>query len=171
MARRKTAHAFAIERINHQHQDWQVQKRVDQSRIHSQPSRAGICGSSPPTGGVCAAGICAHENVNFLSPRSTTNNRHTTNTSMHSEIAAPSGQSYAAPNRLTTILEIMIPLGPPTSSGARKSPSDKTNAKVAPASTPGIESGRITRQNVLSGVAPKSCDASSKLRGTCSSEA
>ena len=47
------------------------------------------------------------------------------------------------------MLAIMVPLGPPTSSGARKSPRDRTNAKVAPAINPGTESGRMTRRNVL----------------------
>ena len=58
---------------------------------------------------------------------------------MQNEIAAPSGQLYAVPNKLTTIFEIMIPLGPPSSCGARKSPRLKTNANVAPAIIPGAD--------------------------------
>ena len=49
------------------------------------------------------------------------------------------------------MFEIMMPLGPPSSSGARKSPRLRTKAKVAPASTPGMESGKITLQKVCSG--------------------
>jgi len=58
---------------------------------------------------------------------------------MPTEIAAPSGQSNAAPKRLCTTLAIIVPEAPPTRSGARKSPSERTKAKVAPASNPGIE--------------------------------
>ena len=36
------------------------------------------------------------------------------------------------------MLAIMVPEGPPTSSGARKSPRERTKAKVAPASRPGM---------------------------------
>src|SRR3954470_7765866 len=90
---------------------------------------------------------------------------------MHKEMAAPSGQSYAAPKRLTTIFEIMIPLGPPTRMGARKSPKLRTNAKVPPAITPGRERGKITRRKVWSGVAPKSFEASIKFLGMCSRDA
>ena len=39
------------------------------------------------------------------------------------------------------------------------------------ATTPGIESGRITFQNVCAGVAPRSWEASTRLPGMCSSEA
>src|ERR1035441_2310825 len=114
---------------------------------------------------------CAHEKLHFFSRRSEKKSKVNTNASMQREIAAPSGQLYAAPNRLTTMFEIMIPLGPPSKSGARKSPRLRTKAKVAPAKTPGIESGKITRQKVCAGVAPKSCEASTKLRGMCSKDA
>ena len=90
---------------------------------------------------------------------------------MPREMAAPSGQLYAAPNRLTTMFEIMMPLGPPSNSGARKSPRLSTKAKVAPATTPGIESGKITFQKVCAGVAPRSWEASTRFRGMCSSAA
>ena len=49
------------------------------------------------------------------------------------------------------MFEIMMPLGPPRRRGARKSPRLRTKAKVAPARTPGIESGKMTRQKVCSG--------------------
>src|SRR6266700_1155827 len=44
------------------------------------------------------------------------------------------------------MLEIIMPLGPPSSNGARKSPRLSTKAKVAPARTPGMERERITEQ-------------------------
>src|SRR5579872_837878 len=118
-----------------------------------------------------AGDVKSHEKLHFFSRRSEKKSRLTTMTSMPSEIAAPSGQLYAAPNKLTTMLELMTPLGPPSSSGARKSPRLKTKAKVAPATTPGIDSGKITFQKVCVGVAPRSCEASTRLRGMCSSEA
>src|SRR5690242_5498998 len=90
---------------------------------------------------------------------------------MQSEIAAPRGQSYAAPNRLTTTFEIMIPFGPPIRSGARKSPRLSTNAKVAPAITPGRERGKTTFQNVRIEEAPRSCEASISVLGMCSRDA
>src|SRR5207302_7713601 len=71
----------------------------------------------------------------------------------------------------TTMFEIMMPLGPPSNNGARKPPRLSTNANVAPASTPGIESGKITRQKVCAGEAPRSLDASTRFRGMCSSDA
>ena len=40
----------------------------------------------------------------------------------------------------------MVPDAPPTSRGARKSPRERTKAKVAPARRPGSESGRMTRK-------------------------
>src|SRR5271169_4545640 len=98
------------------------------------------------------SGRAGHEKLHFFSRRSEKNSRLTTRTSMHSEIAAPRGQLYAAPNRLTTMFEIMMPLGPPSNSGAKKSPRLKTKAKVAPATTPGIDRGKITFQNVCVGV-------------------
>src|SRR2546425_1544646 len=70
-----------------------------------------------------------------------------------------------------TTLAIMMPEGPPTRRGARKSPRDRTKANVAPASKPGMESGRITRRNVCVEPAPRSCEASTSGRGMCSSAA
>src|SRR6266436_5892878 len=46
------------------------------------------------------------------------------------------------------MLAIMVAEGPPTRSGARKSPRERTKANVAPASRPGMESGRMTRKKV-----------------------
>src|ERR1017187_5623808 len=65
----------------------------------------------------------------------------------------------------------MIPPGPPSSSGARKSPRLSTKAKVAPASTPGNARGRITVRKMRKPDAPRSAEASTRLRGMCSSDA
>jgi hypothetical protein len=89
---------------------------------------------------------------------------------MQSEMAAPRGQ-LGGSEQATTMFEIMMPLGPPSKSGARKSPRLRTKAKVAPASTPGMERGKITRQKVCPGVPPRSWEASTRLRGMCSRDA
>src|SRR5579862_7155775 len=160
MVRWKSSHAFAIERIKNEHRNRQVKKHEHRGSMEEQPTRRARFG-----------GRCAHEKLHFFSSRSEKNNRLTTSSSMQNEIAAPSGQLYAAPNKLTTMFEIMMPLGPPSNSGARKSPKLNTKAKVAPATTPGIDSGKITFQKVCAGVAPKSFDASTRFRGICSSAA
>src|SRR5271170_8195344 len=159
MVRRKSANALAVEGIKDKNGYRQIQEREYNRGMEEQPA--------------CTRGqFCvAHEKLHFFSKRSEKTNKVTTSSSMQKEIAAPSGQLYAAPNKLTTIFEIMMPLGPPTSSGARKSPNVNTNANVAPARTPGSESGRITRRNVDRGDAPRSCEASTRLRGMCSREA
>src|SRR3981081_1818303 len=152
-------HALPIKRIKNKDSDRQIKKSKHSDSVRQQPAR---------TFHGCFA---AHEKLHFFSRRSERKIKLTTSNSMQKEIAAPKGQLYAAPNRLTTMFEIMIPLGPPNSSGARKSPRLSTNANVAPASTPGIERGRTIFQKVCAGVPPRSCEASTKLRGMCSSAA
>src|SRR5271155_3145137 len=156
MVRRKSANALAVEGIKDKNGYRQIQEREYNRGMEEQPA----CTRGP----VCVA----HEKLHFFSKRTEKTNKVTTSSSMQKEIAAPSGQLSAAPNKLTTIFEIMMPLGPPNRSGARKSPRLNTKANVAPATTPGIESGKITFQNVCAGVAPRSCDASTRLRGICS---
>src|ERR1019366_8941531 len=151
--RRKSAHAFAVEGIDAEHGDGEIQEREDQYGVEAEPRGA------------------FHRKLQRFSGRSVVISSSTTKISMQSEIAAPSGQSYAAPNRLTTTLEIMMPPGPPSSSGARKSPRLSTKAKVAPASTPGNARGRITVRKMRKPDAPRSAEASTRLRGMCSSDA
>src|SRR5437879_7229190 len=159
MARRESADSIAVEGIKDKHNDGQI----DESEYHR---RIGGKQWSPRPG----ISNC-HLNDQRFSSRSVTNRREMVISRMQTDIAAPSGQSYAAPNRLCTMLAIMVAEAPPTSNGARKSPSERTNASVAPASKPGIESGRITRRNVARRLAPRSCDASTRGRGMCSRDA
>ena len=63
------------------------------------------------------------------------------------------------------MLEIMMPLGPPNSRGARKSPRLRTKAKVAPATTPGIE--RLVSGIVYKGHTSALCLPGSKTMRTC----
>src|SRR5271166_5511878 len=106
--RGKSADAFAVERIKNKDGDGKIEKREHRRGMDQQPGRAR---------GRWRRG--AHEKLHFFSSRSEQKSRLTTSTSMPNEIAAPSGQLLAAPKRLTTILEIMMPLGPPSSRGAR----------------------------------------------------
>src|SRR5207248_9439564 len=142
--------------FKNKHHDGRIDKREDEDGIEGQQWSAARCG------------ICAHLKAQRFSKISLRNSKEMVMTRMPTEIAAPSGQSNAAPNRLCTTLAIIVPEGPPTRSGARKSPSESTNANVAPASKPGMESGRMTRQKVWNEPAPKSCEASTSCRGICS---
>src|SRR5580700_10426188 len=151
--RRKSADAFAVEGVNTEHRDGEIQEREDQHGVEAEPGGA------------------FHRKLQRFSRRSVVVSSNTTKINMHNEMAAPSGQSYAAPNRLTTTFEIIMPLGPPSSSGARKSPRLSTKAKVAPASTPGNARGRITVRKMRKPDAPRSAEASTRLRGICSSDA
>src|SRR5690242_10366976 len=156
MLGRKAANASAVERINNKHGDREIDKSEYKRGVRGQHWRM-------------VPNVAAlHRKAQRFSSRSVVNSSAMVKNRMHTEIAAPSGQSYAAPNRLCTILAIIVADEPPTSSGARKSPRESTNANVAPASSPGMESGRITRRKVVRLLAPRSCEASSKGRGICS---
>src|SRR4029077_19235040 len=161
MVRWESTHALSIKRIKNKDGYRKIKKREHSDGVRQQPARS--FGGFPP--------LAAHAKLHFLSRHSERKIKPTTSSSMQKEIAAPKGQLYAAPNRLTTMFEIIIPLGPPNSSGARKSPRLSTKANVAPASTPGIERGKTIFHKVCPGVAPRSCEASTKLRGMCSSAA
>src|SRR5271156_1934431 len=152
--RREATHAFAVEGIDDQGRDGEIEESEYQHRVQPQIVRGAF-----------------HRKLHFFSRRSVAISSSTTNASIESEMAAPKGQSYAAPNRLTTTFQIMTPLGPPSSSGARKSPRLSTKAKVAPASMPGNANGRITVRKMRKPEAPRSCEASTRLRGICSREA
>src|SRR5215472_13832822 len=159
MARRKAADAIAIERINDEHDDGQINESENERCINGEERWA------------ASGKRCLHLKAHCFSRNSLRKSKEMVMTRIPTEIAAPSGQSNAAPNRLCTTLAIIVPEGPPTSRGARKSPNERTNANVAPASKPGIESGRITRQKVCQELAPRSCEASMSGRGMCSSAA
>src|SRR5882724_2855220 len=156
MAGRETADAVTVERVKNKNDDRQIDKDEDERGINGE--QRGPAGWS----------LAAHFKDHRFSSRSLRKSKEMVITRMQTEIAAPSGQSYAAPKRLCTTLAIIVPEAPPTRSGARKSPSERTKAKVAPASRPGIERGRMTRRNVCAAPAPRSCEASTSGRGMCS---
>src|SRR5258708_3717052 len=159
MARGKAPNAVTIEGINDEDDDRRINKAEDQDSVGPQPRRSAM------------RIYDVHRKDQRFSRRSVNNSKDIVIRRMQTEIAAPSGQSYAAPKRLCTMLAVIVAEGPPTSSGARKSPSDRTNAKVAPASSPGMERGRMMRRNVARRSAPRSCEASTSGRGICSSAA
>src|SRR6266850_10524 len=156
MARRKTADPVAIEGVKNKDDDGQVDESKDQRCINCEQ------GSAP------GWRVDPHLKDQRFSRRSVRKSRVSVMRRMQTEMAAPSGQSKAAPNRLWTTLAIMVPEGPPTRSGARKSPKERTKAKVAPASKPGSERGKMTRRKVCAEPAPRSCEASTSGRGMCS---
>src|SRR6202041_3620253 len=78
--RRKSAYAGAIEGINHQDNDREIKKRVNQPRIYSE-KRSTLRGGS---------GV--HETFNLFSRRSVVKRSAMTMTIMKRAIAAPSGQ-------------------------------------------------------------------------------
>ena len=96
-------------------------------------------------------------------------NTTSTSAKMMAASAEPSGQLSAAPNWLCRTVATMVPLGPPTRTGATKSPKDRQKVIVAPATMPAVESGRMTRRKVSNGPAPSSCEASMRFEGMRSS--
>src|SRR6267143_2672855 len=159
MAGRETADAVAIEGVKNENEDRQIDEDENKGGIKGQQRSAAGCS------------VAAHLKDHRFSSRSLRNSEAMVMVRMQTEIAAPRGQSNAAPKRLCTTLAIIVPEAPPTRSGARKSPSERTKAKVAPASNPEMERGRMTRRKVARRSAPRSCEASTSARGMCSSAA
>ena len=60
--------------------------------------------------------------------------------------------------------------GEPSSSALMKSPAAGMNVSSVPATTPGSESGSVTRRNVLKLFAYRSCAASISRLSICSSD-
>src|SRR5437773_12069681 len=81
VTRRKAPHSFSVERVKNKDSNRQIKKCEDCNRVQRQPARAR---------GRTRRGT--HEKLHFFSSRSERNSKLTTSTSMHNEIAAPSGQ-------------------------------------------------------------------------------
>src|SRR5258708_4357737 len=79
--RRKSSNSLSLERIENKNHNRQVEKCKYSNGVDQQPARAWN-----------RRRAVAHEKLHRFSSRSEKNNRLTTNTSMHSEIAAPKGQ-------------------------------------------------------------------------------
>src|SRR5229473_3378782 len=136
MAGRETADAITIEGIEDEDDDGQINENKNERGINFEERSTAICG------------VAIHLNDQRFSSRSLRKSKEMVRMRMPTEIAAPRGQSKAAPKRLCTTLAIIVPEAPPTRSGARKSPRERTKAKVDPA--------------------PRSCEASTSGRGMCS---
>src|SRR6266852_4201625 len=155
----KTADAVAIEGVKDKDADGQIDESKNKRGVNREQGGAPDWRGAP------------HRKDQRFSRRSVRKSSVRVMSRMQTEMAAPSGQSKAAPKRLWTTLAIIVPDGPPTRSGARKSPRERTKANVAPASKPGSERGKMTRRNVCAEPAPRSCEASTSGRGMCSSAA
>src|SRR5260370_34722947 len=135
MAGREPGDAVTVERVKNENDDRQIDKDEGERGINGEQRSGAGCR------------VAAHLKDHRFSSRSLRKSKEMVMIRMQTEIAAPSGQSYAAPKRLCTTLAIIVPEAPPTRSGARKSPRERTKAKAAPASRPGMERGRVTRRN------------------------
>src|SRR6267378_1462051 len=116
MAGRETADAVTVERVKNKNDDRQIDKHEDERGINGE--------QRSPAGWSVAAHLKDHR----FSSRSLRKSKEIVMIRMQTEIAAPSGQSYAAPKRLCTTLAIIVP--------------------EAPASRPGMERGKMMRRNV-----------------------
>src|ERR1700682_4435458 len=96
MARGESPDAVAIEGIDDQHEDRQINEAEDQDSVgHEQGRSLMWVGES-------------HLKDQRFSRRSVVNSNDTVMSRMQTEMAAPSGQSYAAPKRLCTMLAIIV---------------------------------------------------------------
>ena len=87
------------------------------------------------------------------------------------DAAEPKGQFRAAENWFCTRLPIIISLAPPSRSEVRNDPSAGMKTSRQPATTPGMDSGRVTRRKRSAGLAPSTSAASSNEKSSFSSEA
>ena len=81
VVRGESAHSFAVKRIDDEHGNRQIEECKNRHCMHEQP--AGTAGR---------ISVIAHVKLHFFSSRSEMNRSPTTSTSMHREMAAPSGQ-------------------------------------------------------------------------------
>ena len=65
---------------------------------------------------------------------------------------------------MNTVMTSVV--GPPTSRGVAKAPTDSTKTSTDPETRPGSESGRMTWRNVATAPAPRLCEASSSATST-----
>src|SRR5262245_9733775 len=89
----------------------------------------------------------------------------------NNEMAEPNGQLLATPNCDAITRPIMLVLPPPINSTVMYEPTDGTNTRIEPASTPGIVIGSITRVKALNTFAPRSWAASNMDQSNFSREA
>src|SRR5580704_13437183 len=88
-----------------------------------------------------------------------------------SEAADPNGQLRAVENWFWIRFPTNRPFAPPRRSDVRNDPSAGMNTSNDPATSPGPESGNVTRQNRAAGLAPRTSAASSSDGSIFSSDA
>ena len=76
------------------------------------------------------------------------------------------GQSLLLKNSSHSTRPIISVSGPPSSSGITNSPTQGMNTSIEPAMMPAFDSGTVTFQNAIHGVAPRSSAASSRRRSS-----
>src|SRR5205807_10198750 len=97
--------------------------------------------------------------------------RTATTASRKSARTDPVSQSGKPVSKRSTIwFPYMYPEAPPTSDGVMNSPSVGMKTKRKAATSPGTDSGSVTRRNACHRLAPRSLAASSKRRSRLSSE-
>ncbi|MNL72232.1 hypothetical protein D3C87_1975120 [compost metagenome] len=82
--------------------------------------------------------------------------------------AEPKGQLRAARNCCSMRLPSIITLAPPRMAGTTKLPSAGIKTMIAPPTMPGAVSGRMTRQKVRTGPAPRSSEARTSVQSSFS---
>src|SRR5262249_44449739 len=98
------------------------------------------------------------------SARVTTARRRNVTTSATAAKAALPGQLKASRARSFTTLAIIFTRPPPSSSGVGRALNVHANTTSDPDTTPGIDSGSVTRQKTLRGGAPRLAAARSEVR-------
>src|ERR1019366_4193598 len=100
ISRGESANALAVERVDNEHSNWQIEKCEHGERERGEPANAREAyppirpRARRPRDSRQDAGATsgAHEKLHFFSRRSERKSRPTTISSMQKEIAAPSGQ-------------------------------------------------------------------------------
>src|SRR6267142_391779 len=109
MARRKTADTVAIEGVKDKDDDGQIDESKNKRGVNREQGGAPDWRGAP------------HRKDQRFSRRSVRKSRVSVRRRMQTEMAAPSGQSKAAPKRLWTTLAIIVPEAPPRSCEASTS--------------------------------------------------
>src|SRR5260370_18358424 len=104
MAGREPGDAVTVERVKNENDDRQIDKDEDERGINGEQRSAAGCR------------VAAHLKDHRFSSRSLRKSKEMVMIRMQTEIAAPSGQSYAAPKTLLTTLAIHLPARTPASS-------------------------------------------------------
>src|SRR5690606_33663419 len=135
-----------VEREHHQAEDGGVQEEIPQPQRQAARGLVGPFHARP----LCRAS-CWRTWLYWNSARGTSSNRTITHVT-----AEAMGQSALLKNSFHMTRPIIRVSAPPSISGMTYSPTDGMNTSMAPAITPGRDSGTVMRQNACQGRAPRS---------------